>query len=34
MTIYDGVIYLVDIYDKAEYSTVDVAKVRKMVQEI
>lgn len=30
----DGVIYLVDIYDKAEYSTVDVAKVRKMVQEI
>ena len=30
----EGIVYLVDIYDKSDYSTVDVAKLRKIIQDI
>lgn len=30
----DGRVYLVDVYDKADYSTVDVSVVKKMIAEL
>lgn len=30
----DGRVYLVDVYDKADYSTVDVSAIKKMIAEL
>jgi len=30
----DGCVYLIDIYDKADYSTVDVAKIKAIIAEL